>query len=110
MKSPRCGVVDRAPSSSNAFSSYAAKIRWSKWDLHYYIGKYTNDLSNQSVDSILASAFQQWESASGLNFTKTDQQANADIKIAYVFYGFEDCSRPNKLHSEYLWNKYDRKN
>ena len=77
MKRPRCSEPDIHP--ENLLFSIPQRPKWNKWDLTYRVEKYTTDLTNKEVDKIFGESFQEWATASGLTFKKTDDVKNTDI-------------------------------
>ncbi|XP_026221076.1 matrix metalloproteinase-20-like [Anabas testudineus] len=77
MTSPRCGVPDVEE------YSHIQGTRWNKNVITYSIGRYTRDLPRNTVDSLIASAFNVWAKASGLTFVRSHTN-NADIMVEFV--------------------------
>ncbi|XP_072547228.1 matrix metalloproteinase-20 [Salminus brasiliensis] len=77
MKTPRCGVPDVEEYVHNRGN------RWQKNVITYSVGKYTNDLPQATVDSLIASALDVWAKASPLRFFRSYSQ-HADIMVKFV--------------------------
>uniref|UniRef100_A0A3Q1JGU0 Peptidase metallopeptidase domain-containing protein n=1 Tax=Anabas testudineus TaxID=64144 RepID=A0A3Q1JGU0_ANATE len=77
MTSPRCGVPDVEE------YSHIQGTRWNKNVITYRYLLYTRDLPRNTVDSLIASAFNVWAKASGLTFVRSHTN-NADIMVEFV--------------------------
>ncbi|XP_003992354.3 neutrophil collagenase [Felis catus] len=77
MRKPRCGVPDNGD-----FMVTPGNPRWKHTNLTYRILKYTTQLSQTKVETVISTAFQIWANASSLTFTKISQ-GEADINIAF---------------------------
>ena len=87
MNTPRCGIRDNVGPSSNARRKkrYAHQgSRWNKRDLTYRITSYpsTSRLKKRDVDDQVKKAFQLWENATNLRFTRK-KSGSVHIEIRF---------------------------
>jgi len=81
LNTPRCGFEDQF-ALFEEFNLEGSK--WEKRHLTYTVTKYTEKISRKELDREIRKAFDIWEEASSLTFTRIKNPAKADIKISFV--------------------------
>ena len=79
MRKPRCGIPD--VDEDGRVKRFTTQGKWSKTSLTYYM-EYGNDMPESIQLRIIEEALDKWVgAASSLQFTRTDDYDNADIRI-----------------------------
>eukprot|EP00095_Tigriopus_kingsejongensis_P008770 maker-scaffold761_size101412-snap-gene-0.18 protein:Tk08770 transcript:maker-scaffold761_size101412-snap-gene-0.18-mRNA-1 annotation:"matrix metalloproteinase-24" len=85
LTTPRCGNRDIGDEARRRRKRFIVGAKaWNKRNLRYYVGQYSDKLTNRSaIDQALATAFRAWSTYSNLRFIQTQTQAKADLVINF---------------------------
>ena len=94
MRTPRCGLQDvkeedRVVRRRKRFALQGS--RWMKAEVSYTVGRYPSGLSRSEVDSDVKKAFDMWQLASGLTFTRKRDNADIELRFENYYHGDEDA-------------------